>query len=997
MPFVRINHQDDRDDEYISVGSSVGIRLSLRNETATRLSIPQGIKVNNLSVCLHTSDLTSGQYRLFFRERASHDDDDEKPWLCLMNFLGKNRGGESLPASIPIKLPFVGPSIVEFKADGTLTSPTNSCFHLVGYVVAADNVNFNSVEIDKATTSSNFFSKLKRSKSAAKGIKSLTTISWALFLASVLLLFLAQFGDGGESSSVSPSLRPQNYPSTVSSSRQRNKYHTNGGEVTPMSGSKGGKTNAVQSPVFSGTSSGNPDSSTSNIYSPSSIAKDPHTITIPSDATEQSVSVSPSVSLPVSSSGSSQSDVTYFDLTLSYVYFDFAWIDQLWIDYGDSSVWRVRTNWSITNYDGDEIWSEEYEYDLDNNFTDQALYKLNIALPAGTYEFSSVGGVPFIVSSGDEKIICGYDPIDNSYNGSYTFVLPFQEGSIVSGCVPKKNLEPEEELGPVACYLGGLYNYDKYDSPNNFTSDDVWLTETCGLMLADACDSREPLGFNEESSRPDIQQFCLYQQCASEPYLTKKWEEWIACKCLLPIDLFDWYDDIPRCCNRNPSSREEPNLSAGCECYVIDWCNYDAESCFDAANYCCFEGDKMAQDNCQSEYRREACDLSIQTDSTFIVNASDCCLDGDIECFQYYSNIACESELEINATILPGSCIAALGIYLDGFDLEYGCNFWNKKCSSYPGETCEAARKFCCREDSWDDLCHCDFVNYASNSLGYESPDNSTRDCSGYTALGTEDEKDDGLLLIYKDYGGDDWFNNTGWLDDQILHCQWYGVSCNGAGKVSAIHLNGNNLNGTITHFFGGIGYLYDLEVLDVADNQLSGTVPFLYDHQKLRHVDLSGNNLHGKIEVLLSPSVEYVNVSYNNLTQVNAYKQFKRSHQTLRTLDLSHNHIGQNANDLLFDIPSNLRELILSDNLIRGTFPSSFEQLSELQVFRMENNQLSGSIPDDMRALPRLRVLNLSNQRQSTDDFGLSGSIPQSLSNLVSLSVLDLSSNRLT
>jgi Leucine-rich repeat (LRR) protein len=222
-------------------------------------------------------------------------------------------------------------------------------------------------------------------------------------------------------------------------------------------------------------------------------------------------------------------------------------------------------------------------------------------------------------------------------------------------------------------------------------------------------------------------------------------------------------------------------------------------------------------------------------------------------------------------------------------------------------------------------------------------------------------------------------------------------VKCNEQGQVSAINLNANNLQGYVydDDDTSGLNLLLELNALDLANNQLSGTIPSLYSQQKLRHVDLSANNLRGQIDVLISPFLEYINVSHNSFDQVATFKKFKGSHQTLRTLDLSHNSIHQNASEIFVNVPPNLRELILSDNMIQGTFPSPFEELLELKVFRVNNNLLSGSIPDVDHAFPLLGVLDLSNQGHSEHD-GLIGTIPEGLSNLVSLSVLDLSRNRL-
>jgi hypothetical protein len=86
---------------------------------------------------------------------------------------GKSRGGKSMPGSIPVKLPLVGPCTFEFKADGTSSMPVDSCFHLVGYVTSTDtnytsgiidNMNSNSTQNSK-TTNSKLHSKLQRNKS----------------------------------------------------------------------------------------------------------------------------------------------------------------------------------------------------------------------------------------------------------------------------------------------------------------------------------------------------------------------------------------------------------------------------------------------------------------------------------------------------------------------------------------------------------------------------------------------------------------------------------------------------------------------------------------------------------------------------------------------------------------------------------------------------------------------------------------------------------------
>jgi len=118
---------------------------------------------------------------------------------------------------------------------------------------------------------------------------------------------------------------------------------------------------------------------------------------------------------------------------------------------------------------------------------------------------------------------------------------------------------------------------------------------------------------------------------------------------------------------------------------------------------------------------------------------------------------------------------------------------------------------------------------------------------------------------------GAHWLNNTGWLSNTDV-CTWFGITCDGNGNVKMLHLNNNNLIGSIPNNFTNI--VSQLQELDFSYNNLTGTIPATFglypglnrlilknnklrgpvpsfNHQKtsfLDHLDLSSNQLSGTL-----------------------------------------------------------------------------------------------------------------------------------------------------
>jgi hypothetical protein len=182
-----------------------------------------------MTACFDTADFNSGQARLLFRELGMNDC-ELTPWACLFNFLGKDEGGKSLPPSVSMNLPFVGPCAIELKADGSLLSLGS--FHLVGFVTAGNKREGTTQDMEVNRLSDKSQRSILTSNGISSGIRdkitrvvkprnnSHSSLTWILIMVSAILLLLGQWGNGGESGSVSPSLRPQSRPPSTRSTRQ---------------------------------------------------------------------------------------------------------------------------------------------------------------------------------------------------------------------------------------------------------------------------------------------------------------------------------------------------------------------------------------------------------------------------------------------------------------------------------------------------------------------------------------------------------------------------------------------------------------------------------------------------------------------------------------------------------------------------------------------------------------------------------------------------------
>ena len=204
--------------------------------------------------------------------------------------------------------------------------------------------------------------------------------------------------------------------------------------------------------------------------------------------------------------------------------------------------------------------------------------------------------------------------------------------------------------------------------------------------------------------------------------------------------------------------------------------------------------------------------------------------------------------------------------------------------------------------------------------------------CSGVTEIPLTECN--ALVSLYTSTNGSSWTIRTDWLVTSTP-CSWYGVTCS-AGHVQQIFLGTNGLSGGLP---AAIGFLTELEVLNLGENQIDGTIMLeLGNLSKLQNLFLNSNQLSGSIPTVLG--------SLLNLQQIN-----------------------------------------LGSNQLTGSIPSELGNLTNLEWLNLENNQLNGGLPLELGSLVKLQFLNIAKNQ-------LSGPIPNQLGDLTNLEGLDVSNN---
>ncbi|RVW45038.1 LRR receptor-like serine/threonine-protein kinase FLS2 [Vitis vinifera] len=209
--------------------------------------------------------------------------------------------------------------------------------------------------------------------------------------------------------------------------------------------------------------------------------------------------------------------------------------------------------------------------------------------------------------------------------------------------------------------------------------------------------------------------------------------------------------------------------------------------------------------------------------------------------------------------------------------------------------------------------------------------------------------------------------------------------------QLKTIVLNNARISDTIPDWFWKLDL--QLELLDVANNQLSGRVPNSLKFPENAVVDLSSNRFHGPFPHFSSNlSSLYLR---DNLFSGPIPRDVGKTMPWLTNFDVSWNSLNGTI-----PLSIDLYIVDMENNSLSGEIPSSMGTLNSLMkpsimdrrmqsllILRLRSNLFDGNIPSQVCSLSHLHILDLAHNN-------LSGSVPSCLGNLSGMAT-EISSER--
>ena len=223
--------------------------------------------------------------------------------------------------------------------------------------------------------------------------------------------------------------------------------------------------------------------------------------------------------------------------------------------------------------------------------------------------------------------------------------------------------------------------------------------------------------------------------------------------------------------------------------------------------------------------------------------------------------------------------------------------------------------------------------------------------------------------------------------------------------RVTALHLQNRNLDGTIPSVLGN---LTELIYFNVHSNSLQGDLSALGNLTNLQRAFVNNNNLDDIGDLTGATSLTHLWVHRNDLDGDSVPTDLPTSLEWLSVYDsgltgpipdltafTNLERLYLHANSLSGGIPASLGTMTslthiqIMGNDLTGSIPAALSSLTNLEWLSVYNNDLTGSIPSELGGLSSLLRLYLH-------DNGLTGTVPAELGNLSNLTNLWIKNNDL-
>ncbi|KAL3925428.1 MAG: hypothetical protein SGILL_000414 [Bacillariaceae sp.] len=193
------------------------------------------------------------------------------------------------------------------------------------------------------------------------------------------------------------------------------------------------------------------------------------------------------------------------------------------------------------------------------------------------------------------------------------------------------------------------------------------------------------------------------------------------------------------------------------------------------------------------------------------------------------------------------------------------------------------------------------------------------------------------LLDFFSATGGSEWTNNDGWYGSTDYCNAFYGVQCDATGRVTALNLANNNLRGEVPSSLFKLGFLRELVL---TGNPVDFSFGGIADAEKLINLYLDETNVNSLDGVGDAKGLQVLNVAGNNLEGTVPNDVFLLT--SLKELDLGYNFLSGRLNNIIGAMTM-LESLHLYHNQFTGRIPAAIGDLTNLRVRSIPFNFLDG------------------------------------------------------